>query len=33
MRVMDRRTGAVLHHLPDQSYFQIGQRRSPKKKF
>ena len=31
-RVIDRRTGAVLHRLPDNSYFQIGQCRSAKKK-
>jgi hypothetical protein len=32
IRVINRRTGAVLHRLPDESYFQIGQCRSSRKK-
>jgi hypothetical protein len=28
VRMIDRSTGAVLHRLPDESYFRIGQRRS-----
>jgi hypothetical protein len=33
IRVINRRTGAVLHRLPDESFFQIGQCHSSKKKF
>jgi len=33
IRVINRRTGAVLHRLPDDSFFQIGQCRSSTKKF
>jgi hypothetical protein len=33
VRVIDRSTGAVLHRLPDESYFHIGQCRSSKRKF
>jgi len=28
LRMIDRKTGAVLHRLPDGSYFQIGECRS-----
>jgi hypothetical protein len=33
VRMIDRRTGAVLHRLPDESFFHIGQCRSSKRKF
>ena len=33
VRVIDRGTGAVLHRLPDESYFHIGQCRSFQRKF
>ena len=33
VREIDRGTGAVLHRLPDESYFHIGQCRSFKRKF
>jgi hypothetical protein len=33
VREIDRGTGAVLHRLPDESYFQIGQCRASKRKF
>jgi hypothetical protein len=33
VRMIDRSTGAVLHRLPDESYFHIGQCRSSKRKF
>jgi len=33
VRMIDRSTGAVLHRLPDESYLQIGQCRSSKRKF
>jgi hypothetical protein len=33
VRAIDRSTGAVLHRLPDKSYFQIGQCRSSSGKF
>ena len=33
VRVIDRSTGAVLHRLPDESYFHIGQCHSSKRKF
>ena len=33
LRMIDRGTGAVLHRLPDDSYFHIGQCRSSKRKF
>jgi hypothetical protein len=33
VRVIDRSTGAVLHRLPDESYFHIGQCRSSDGKF
>ena len=33
VRVIDRGTGAVLHRLPDESYFHIGQCHASKRKF
>jgi hypothetical protein len=33
IRMIDRSTGAVLHRLPDESYFHIGQCRPSKGKF
>ena len=33
LRMIDRSPGALLHRLPDDSYFHIGQFRSSKRKF